>query len=134
MRRPPRFPSVVRGNIRSPLPQPDPSQQQVKTGPPRPQRTFTARSTSVALLPLASCSTIPPEEPSTELGSPHSANTWHRVTSPSLHQGQEMENEELEYYAALEEFAAHTQNIRFVESRDNWRELMDFLREHDLET
>jgi len=45
-----------------------------------------------------------------------------------------MENEELEYYAALEEFAAHTQNIRFVESRDNWRELMDFLREHDLET
>jgi len=45
-----------------------------------------------------------------------------------------MENEEQEHYKALEEFAADTQNIRFVESRDNWRELMDFLREHDLET
>ena len=48
-----------------------------------------------------------------------------------------MENEELtaeQHYAALEEFAADTHNIRFVESRENWRKLMDFLRDHYLET
>jgi len=45
-----------------------------------------------------------------------------------------METEELEHYKALEEFAADTHNLRFVESRENWRKLMDFLHGHDLET
>jgi hypothetical protein len=49
-----------------------------------------------------------------------------------------MENEELTaeqaHYVALEEFAADTKNIRFVESHANWRKLMDFIRDHNLET
>jgi hypothetical protein len=48
-----------------------------------------------------------------------------------------MEQEELTdeaHYAALEEFSADVRNIRFQETRDNWRALMDFLREHELPT
>ncbi len=49
-----------------------------------------------------------------------------------------MENEALTpeeaHYAALEEFAVDTKNIRFIESHSNWRKLMEFISEHNLET
>ena len=48
-----------------------------------------------------------------------------------------MEKEELtteqEHYAAMEEFVCATENIRFVESRENWRAMTDFLNEHSLD-
>ena len=48
-----------------------------------------------------------------------------------------MENEELTpeqaHYVALEEFAADTKNIRFVESHENWATITEFLTEHNLD-
>src|SRR6267154_5804399 len=66
--------------------------------PPRPQPTFTARSTSVALLLLASCSTIPPEEQLQQnWGAYHGGSTNQPPgSSPSLHQGQEWKTKNLQ--------------------------------------
>jgi len=48
-----------------------------------------------------------------------------------------MEQEELTaeeaHYAAMEEFVCATENIRFVESRENWRAMTAFLNNHNLE-
>jgi hypothetical protein len=51
-----------------------------------------------------------------------------------------MEQEELEeltaeeeHYAAMEAFVCATENIRFVESHDNWEAMTDYLNEHNLD-
>ena len=47
---------------------------------------------------------------------------------------EELTAAEQAHYQALEEFSIDTKNIRFVESRQNWAKMMEFIREHDLET
>src|SRR5712671_3374570 len=48
-----------------------------------------------------------------------------------------MEHEELteeqQHYAAMEVFVCDVRNIRFVESRENWATINDFLTEHSLD-
>ncbi len=45
---------------------------------------------------------------------------------------QEEQTAERAYYQPLEDFATDTRNIRFVESRENWRKLIAFVTDHDL--
>src|SRR5712675_986509 len=42
--------------------------------------------------------------------------------------------EEQQHYSAMETFVCATQNLRFKETRENWRLMMKFLSEHNLET